>query len=100
MGALVEKFEDLQESRLVVTLEMQNSPLQAGPDLFVVHLQVSRGRFAGTRIKKSDANLYRALAEVVDHMLELTNRAGDKKRIRQRNQGRKTIKEIREKLLE
>lgn len=82
--ALVLKFEDLKESRIIVTLEMQNSPLQAGPDLFSVKLFISRGRFRGITVTKSDSNLYKALAEVVEHMLEVLNRAGDKERVKKR----------------
>jgi ribosome-associated translation inhibitor RaiA len=48
---LVEKFEDLRKSRIQVTLEMQNSPLQAGPDLFNVKVQIVGARYAGLRIE-------------------------------------------------
>lgn len=36
--ALVEKFVDLRESRIHATLEIENSPIQAGPDLSKVKL--------------------------------------------------------------
>ena len=90
--SLVEKFEDLKKSKIQVTLEMENSPLQAGPDLFKVKLHVSRGRYDGITVEKSDGNLYSALAEVLEHMLEVLNRYGDKVRVRQRKQARQIAK--------
>ena len=86
--ALVEKFEDLRTSRVVVTLEMENSPIQAGPDLFNVKIHISGGRFSGTTVTKSDSNLYKALADISDHMLEVLNRYGDKERVKKRNRAR------------
>ena len=76
--SLIEKFPDMSESKIQVTLEMQNSPLQAGPDFFKVKLHLARGRYDGITVEKSDSNLYVALAEVVDHMLEVLNRYGDR----------------------
>ena len=92
IGSLVEKFPDLSESKIQVTLEMQNSPFQAGPDLFKVKVHVLGGRYGGITVEKSDSNLYVALAEVVDHMLEVLNRYGDRVRVRQRKQARKLNK--------
>lgn len=85
---LTEKFRDLQKSRIVVTLEMQNSPLQAGPDLFLVKLNVFSGRFDGLTLSKTDSNLYVALAKISEHILEKLNRTGDRQRV-------KTIKNAR-----
>lgn len=94
--ALVEKFPDLMASKLQITVEMENSPLQAGPDLFKVKLYVSRGRYNGITVEKAAANLYVALAEVIDHMLEVLNRYGDRVRVKQRKRAR----ELNEKLTE
>ncbi len=95
---LIEKFKDLSASRIVVTLEMENSPIQAGPDLFSVKLHVFRGRFDGTIVTKSNSNLYVALADVVDHMLEKLNRAGDRERVKERSKarqlGRSSLREV------
>ena len=85
---LVSKFSDLKESRIVVTLEMENSPTQAGPDHFNVKLHIARGRFDGMTVTKSDSNMYVALADLVDHMLELLNRAGDRERVKRRANAR------------
>jgi ribosome-associated translation inhibitor RaiA len=86
---LVEKFEHLQKSRISVTLEMENSPIQAGPDLFKVKVQVNGGRYQGVRVQKSAASLYVALADVVDHMLEALNRFSDKERVTDRSKARR-----------
>ncbi len=91
--ALVEKFPDLSQSKLQITLEMENSPTQAGPDLFKVKLHVVRGRYDGVTVEKADASLYVALAEVVDHMLEKLNRAGDRVRVKERTRARQITRE-------
>jgi len=88
VGALVEKFPDLQKSKIQVTLEMENSPVQAGPDSFTVKLHITRGRYDGLTIEKTNDNLYHALAELVDYMLESLNRFGDKARIKERTLAR------------
>lgn len=87
--SLIDKFPDLDGSRLQVTLEMENSPIQAGPDLFKVKFYISRGRYEGLIIEKANSNLYIALAEVIDHALELLNRFGDRKRVKERKLARK-----------
>lgn len=89
--ALIEKFDDLSESKIQVTLEMENSPAQAGPDLFKVKVHVLRGRYDGITVEKSDSNLYVALAEVADHMLEVLNRYGDRARVKERKKARALI---------
>ena len=94
LDAIVEKFPDLQKSRINVTLEMQNSPLQAGPDLFIVKAQLNSGRYRGLRVEKSAQSLYIALADVVEHMLELLNRSGDRTRVKARNSARKFVSQI------
>lgn len=91
---LVEKFPDLNDGNVQVTLEMENSPTQAGPDLFKVKLYISKGRYKGIVIEKKDLNLYVALAEVVDHMLERLNRFGDKVRVKERTKARKVRETI------
>jgi len=87
--AIVGKFECLDESRIHVTLEMENSLTQTGPDFFKVKVHVNGGRYNGVRIVKSDASLYVALADVVDHMLEVLNRFSDKLRVTERSKARK-----------
>ena len=88
LDIIVDKFGDLKKSKLEVTLEMENSPIQAGPDLFKVKLHIKSGRYDGITVEKSNSNLYSALADVADHMLEVLNRFGDKNRIKERKQAR------------
>lgn len=82
--ALVNKFDDLEDCKITVTLEMENSPIQAGPDLFTTKLHVENGRYRNVTVTKSHSNLYVALADMMDHMLEVLNRLGDKKRVKNR----------------
>lgn len=89
--SLIAKFPDLNSSKLRVTLEMHNSPLQPGPDHFTVKLLATSGRYKGVQLEKSATNLYVALADVVDHMLEKLNRAGDRKRVKERNGAREIL---------
>ncbi len=88
VGYMIEKFPDLNLSKILVTIEMQNSPVQAGPDLFKVKLVVSRGRYGGIVVDKEDPLLYVAFAKVLDKMLERLNRFGDKVRVKRISQAR------------
>lgn len=96
MTAIAEKFPDLKESQITMTLAMDNSPHHAGPDLFTVKVNVSGGKYGGVRLEKSATNLYAALADVVDHMLEKLNRFGDRSRVKERNDARVNQNRIQE----
>lgn len=89
LEGMIEKFSDLKDAKIQVTLEMENSPHQPGPDLFTVKVHVAQGRYRGVTIAKSEPSLYVALAEVVDHLLERLNRYGDRARVRKRAQARR-----------
>lgn len=78
--SITDKFPYLHGRDMVATVEMQNSPRQAGPDVFTIKLQISGGRYKGLRIEKSAGNLYVALAELTHHLLERLNRHGEKSR--------------------
>lgn len=86
--ALIAKFPDLSKSKIQITLEMENSPSQAGPDIFKVKCHVSGARYDGVTIEKEGSNLYVALADVIEHMLENLNRFGDKARVKERTKAR------------
>ncbi len=88
MEAVIEKFPDLENNSISITFEMLNSPAHAGPDLFSVGVQVHSGRYRGVRLQKSAPNLYIALAHVVDHLLEILNRFGDRSRVKERKRAR------------
>jgi hypothetical protein len=86
---VVERFPALSEGKITVTLSMQNSPNQAGPDLFTVKVFCRSGRYRGLAMEKSGPNLYVALADVAEHMLERLNRFGDRARVKGRERARR-----------
>ena len=67
--------------------------IQIKPDLFKVKFLAASGRYTGLAVEKSDSNLYIALANVVDHMLEKLNRLGDRTRVKERTKARKIAQE-------
>jgi ribosome-associated translation inhibitor RaiA len=81
---LLIKFPDLHKSKLNILLEMENSPTKAGLDSFKVKIYIKGGRYHGISLEKSNQNIYVALADVYEHMLEALNRFGDKLRVRNR----------------
>lgn len=78
------KFPDLQPSHIKVTLEMENSPHKAGRDAFSAKVHVMNGRYQDIVIHKKNLNIYIAIADMYEHMLEALNRFGDKARIKER----------------
>ena len=94
----IDKFPDLGESKIAVTLEMENSPAQAGPDLFKIKLHILRSRYHDIIMEKSDPNFYVALAKVSDQMLERLNRFGDRGRVKERKNARQIAREVEIKL--
>lgn len=86
---VITRFPDLAASTLHVNLGMENSPTQKGPDLFRVKVRIERGKYQGVILEKKSTSLYTALADVAEHLLERLNRAGDKVRVKARNQERK-----------
>lgn len=91
---LVDKFPDLKICKMQVTIEMENSPSQAGLDRFKVKLHIAKGRYSGIIVEKANSNFYVALAEVVDHMLEALNRSGDRVRVKERRKARQIDREV------
>ncbi len=85
----LERFPDLMNHKVTVTLSMDNSQFKAGPDLFKVKLLINGKRYKGIILEKSAMSLYWALADVVEHTLERLNRFGDKQRVRSRTLSRK-----------
>lgn len=94
--ALIAKFPDLIKSKILITLEMENSPIQAGPDFFKVKLHVKGARYDGVTVEKSDSSLYVALANVIEHMLENLNRFGDRARVKERTKARQLARKFEE----
>ena len=93
MEAIRHKFPALEPSRMRVTVEMESSLDQPGPDLFRVKLHVVRGRFDGITAEKSNSNLFAALADLSDHLLEVFNRSGNKARVREQDNARRLVRD-------
>jgi ribosome-associated translation inhibitor RaiA len=91
ISTVVERFPDLRGHRIDTTLSMENSPTQAGPDVFTVKLFINGKRYKSVVIRKSASSLYVALADVVDHSLERLNRYGDKDRVKKRNMAKRAM---------
>lgn len=75
---VIEKYPSLAGHKVTLTLEMENSPTQAGPDLFTVSSMVTGKTFKNLKIKKSSENFYLATAELVDGFNELLSRESDR----------------------
>lgn len=89
LGDMVEKFPGLKRAKINVTLSMENSPSQPGPDSFTVRILIQGGMYGGILLAKTAPSLYLALADVREHLLEALNRAGDKARVIERNKERR-----------
>lgn len=86
------RFPETRESKVTVTLSRENSPQQAGPDLFRVNVRLEGGRYGGIVIDKAASSLYVALAEICESLLERLNRFGDRSRVIARRQARRVTK--------
>lgn len=82
LESVIARFPDLERSKIAVTLEMLNSPIQPGPELYKVKVHFRSGRYKNMILEKSSWNLYVALADVIEHLLERLNRFGDKDRVK------------------
>lgn len=87
----VERFPDLHESQITATLTMDNSPTQAGPDLFGVKVRIVGGKYDGVILERSANSLYTALSELSERLLERLNRRGDRERVKIRKSERKFL---------
>ncbi len=89
MNLLNDKFPELKGHSIRLTLSMDNSSSQAGPDEFGVKIQIKGKKFDGLIVEKKARTLYLALADVNEVLLELLNRRTDKLRVKSRTQLRK-----------
>jgi ribosome-associated translation inhibitor RaiA len=94
MQTTIDRFPDLKNHRITVTLSMDNSPLKPGPDVFKVKMIIVGKKYEQIALEKSAMSLYVALADVVEHALERLNRFGDKKRVKQRNHERRLLHKL------
>ncbi|MCB0418489.1 MAG: hypothetical protein KDD39_12630 [Bdellovibrionales bacterium] len=75
-----ERFPELRPDLVEVTVSMENSPYQAGPDVFGVKLRVVKGRYRGVILQKKSTSFYRALGKLNRGLVERLNRASGKAR--------------------
>jgi len=87
--AVISKFPQLSKTTVTVTLEMENSPAQPGADLFSVKVHFRERRHKSLTIKKSSTELYSALAEVAEHLLETIHRFEERDRSKRRKAARR-----------
>lgn len=94
LALVISKFPDLEHHQVTVTLKMDNSPSQPGPDVFGVHVRISGKRYRTLQMGKEGSSLYLALAEVCDCLLEALNRYGDRKRVKLRSAARSSASQV------
>jgi len=85
------KFPMVEPKHVRVTLTMDNSPTQPGPDLFWVKLHFRSGAMRGLVLEKSASNLYSALAMTVESLQARLGKETEKNRkiLRQRSRRHK-----------
>jgi ribosome-associated translation inhibitor RaiA len=64
--SVIRKYPHLINHQIVLTLEMENSPTQAGPDLFSISVMIKGKFLKNFKLKKSADNLYHAIAEFIN----------------------------------
>ena len=74
VGLLLEKSAELKKSKVVITLELQNSADKPEPDLFSVKLQIINGKYAGTTLSESSPNMYNALSDLAERLVKKIDR--------------------------
>jgi ribosome-associated translation inhibitor RaiA len=84
LDAVFSKFPFLETSRITVTVAMENSPQQAGPDLFSVTVQIQGLSERHFILSKSAHSLYLALAQLSDLLCEKLMRVRARSRVRSR----------------
>ena len=89
MNLLIEKFPELEQNSIQLTLSMDNSSIQPGPDEFGIKIQIKGKKFEGLILEKRAKSLYLAMALAYAASLELLNRRIDKIRVKSRTQLRK-----------
>lgn len=88
-----EKFPRLHQSDITATLSTENSPSQAGPDMFNVRVRVEAGREGRIILHKTAHSLYAALALVCERLQDRLNELGDRSRALNRRRTKKNSKQ-------
>ncbi|MEM7646327.1 MAG: hypothetical protein AAF203_05415 [Pseudomonadota bacterium] len=74
MAPLLKKYKGVNEKDVFIEVEMENSPHQAGRDLFRLKFNIKEGELRGFILEKSDINFYRALSSLANSLPANINR--------------------------
>lgn len=80
LGAVIEKFPELRLQSVTAILEMENSPVQAGKDVFHVRVIVQPFGKAPVILNKKSEQLYQATAMLADRLMGTLSRVAKKGR--------------------
>lgn len=78
------RFPKANPRSVCVTIGMENSPLQPGPDLFKVRVEIVGGLYHGVILEREAADPYDGIASLSDGLLERLNRYSDRLRLKNR----------------
>ena len=76
---ILDKFNLDDQSKAYIDVEMENSPHQAGRDVFKVKLFFKEGSMEGFVLEKSDINFYKALSQLTSTLATNIDRFKGKK---------------------
>jgi ribosome-associated translation inhibitor RaiA len=76
---IVKKFPTLADHKITMTLEMYNSPKQAGPDMYSANVLVTGKTFKAIRLKKTSENFYHAIAVLMDRFVYTISKKSDRR---------------------
>lgn len=86
--SVLEKFPQNRRGKVVVYVSMENSPRQAGPDVFGVKVMLRNSIIKTFVMSKKAESLFQATAEVVDGLLETLHRQSERILSKRRNRER------------
>lgn len=95
LGEVLDKFPEMRHHRVTITLSMLNSIKHEGPDEFQVKIFIRGPKFSNILLIRNAVNLYIAVAEVKEALLERLNRSNDKPRVQLRLLNRRFKQEMR-----
>ena len=88
ISTIVDRFAELKNHSIDVTLSLKNSIFQPGPDRYSVKLRIYGGVFRNIVIEKEAMNFFSALANVIECSLVTLNKNGDRARVKNRRKNR------------
>lgn len=80
INSVLEKFPEYKPSSATAILEMENSPLQAGPDDYRIKLVLTDKSMSPIVLQMTSGHLYQAASMLSDRLLEVLHRAVEKRR--------------------